>query len=62
MAPKPYHRRWVVLLRGEQIGMVFAATQEAACARAIQRYKLKDEDRSELEVRRHQQSDADMCH
>jgi hypothetical protein len=30
MAPKPYYRRWLVYLRGEQIGMVIAATEKAA--------------------------------
>jgi hypothetical protein len=52
MAPAPYYRRWEVYLRDERIGEVLAATQRAACLRAIQRFKIKDEDRSELEVRR----------
>jgi hypothetical protein len=40
-----------VYLRGEQIGMVFAATEKAACLRAIQRYKVSREDQKELQVR-----------
>jgi hypothetical protein len=52
MAPKPYYRRWAVYLRGERIGEVFAATERAACLRAIQRFKLRGEDRRELQVRR----------
>jgi NhaP-type Na+/H+ and K+/H+ antiporter len=52
MAPQTYHRRWTVYLRGELIGEVLAATQEAACMRAIHKFKIKDEDRSELEVRK----------
>jgi hypothetical protein len=39
-------------LRDERIGEVFAATERAACLRAIQRFKIKDEDRRDLEVRR----------
>jgi hypothetical protein len=31
--------------------MVFAATHDAACLRAIQRFKVKPEDRQALEVR-----------
>jgi hypothetical protein len=61
MAPKPYYWRWSVYLRGERIGEVLAATEQAACLRAIQRFKIRDEDRRELEVRRYQQSNAD-CH
>ena len=49
---KPYYRRWAAYLRGERIGEVLAATERAACLRAIQRFKIKDEDRAELEVRR----------
>jgi hypothetical protein len=52
MAPQTYYRRWDVYLRGERIGEVLAATKEAACLRAVHRFKIKDEDRSELEVRR----------
>jgi hypothetical protein len=52
MAAKPYYRRWEVWLRGERIGFVFAATERAACARSAERFKIKDEDRRELEVRR----------
>jgi hypothetical protein len=51
MAPKPYYRRWIVYLRGEQIGMVFAATEKAACLRAVRRYKISREDQKELQVR-----------
>jgi hypothetical protein len=52
MAPQPYYRRWVVYLRGELLGEVLAATARAACVRAIQRFKISDEDRREFEVRR----------
>ena len=52
MAPASYYRRWEVYLRDERIGEVLAATQRAACVRAIQRFKIKDEDRRDLEVRR----------
>ena len=52
MAPQTYYRRWMVYLRGEPLGEVLAATQHAACARAVHKFKIKDEDRSELEVRR----------
>jgi hypothetical protein len=52
MAPKPHYRRWEVLLRGERIGVVFAATEQAACARAAERFKVEDGDRRDLEVRR----------
>jgi hypothetical protein len=52
MAPKNYYRRWEVWLRGEKLGEVLAATERAACLRAVQRFKIKDEDRRELEVRR----------
>ena len=52
MASKPYYRRWAVYLRGARIGEVLAATEQAACLRAIQRFRIKDEDRAELEVRR----------
>lgn len=52
MAPQPYYRRWDVYLRGERIGEVLAATHDAACLRAIHKFKIKDADRSALEVRR----------
>ena len=52
MAPKPYYRRWAVWLRGERIGEVLAATERAACLRAIQRFRISFEDRAKLEVRR----------
>jgi hypothetical protein len=52
MAPNPYHRRWTVYLRGERIGMVLAATERAACLRAVQRFKIPREEHTELEVRR----------
>jgi hypothetical protein len=51
MAPQTYYRRWEVLLRGERIGFVFAATHAAACLRAIHKFSIKPEDRRELEVR-----------
>jgi hypothetical protein len=50
MAPQAYYRRWCVYLRGEPLGEVLAATQEAACLRAIHKFKIKDEDRQELHV------------
>jgi hypothetical protein len=49
---KSYRRRWEVYLRGERIGEVLGATQQAACARAIQRFKIDEQNRSQLEVRR----------
>jgi hypothetical protein len=52
MAPQAYYRRWDAYLRGERIGEVLAATQESACLRAIRKFKIRDEDRPELEVRR----------
>ena len=52
MAPQTYYRQWDVYLRGERLGEVLAATQEAACARAIHKFKIRDEDRKDLEVRR----------
>ena len=48
---KSYRRRWEVYLRGERIGEVLGATQQAACARAIQRFKIDEQTRSQLEVR-----------
>jgi hypothetical protein len=52
MAPQHYYRRWAVYLRGELIGEVLAATHEAACLRAFQRFKVSREDQKELGVRR----------
>jgi hypothetical protein len=52
MAPQTYYRRWDVYLHGERLGMVFAATEKAACLRAVQRFKIARQDQSELEVRR----------
>ena len=52
MAPKTYYRLWEVWLRGERIGEVLAATEQAACLRAIQRFRIKREDQGELAVRR----------
>ena len=37
---------------GRRIGEVLGATQQAACARAIQRFKIDEQNRSQLEVRR----------
>jgi hypothetical protein len=51
MAPQSHYRRWTVYLRGEPIGEVLAATERAACLRAIQRFKISREDQKELEVR-----------
>ena len=52
MAPASYYRRWEVYLRDERIGEVLAATEKAACLRAIQRFKVPPEERHQLEVRR----------
>jgi hypothetical protein len=52
MPSQYYYRRWDVYLRGERIGEVLAATHEAACARAIHKFRIKPEDQRELEVRR----------
>ena len=62
MAPKRYHRRWEVWLRGERIGEVLAATERAACLRAIQRFRISTEDQKELEVRRPKESEAGTRH
>ena len=51
MTPKPYYRRWSIWLRGELLGEVLAATEQAACLRAIQRFKIGREDQRELQVR-----------
>jgi hypothetical protein len=51
MAPKTYFRRWAVYLRGERLGEVLAATERAACLRAVQRFKISREDQKELQVR-----------
>jgi hypothetical protein len=50
MAPQTYYRRWSVWLRGKQIGEVLAATEQAACLRAVQRFKISREDQRELRV------------
>jgi hypothetical protein len=52
MAPRIYYRRWQVWLRDERIGEVLAATEKAACLRAIQRFKVSREDQQELSVQR----------
>jgi hypothetical protein len=49
---KPFERRWEVILRGERLGVVLAATWEAACRRAIVRFRVPREDQHELLVRR----------
>jgi hypothetical protein len=51
MAPQHYYRRWAVYLRGELIGEVLAATHEAACLRAVHKFRISREDQRELEVR-----------
>jgi hypothetical protein len=48
MAPQHYYRRWDVYLRGERLGEVLAATERAACLRAIQRFKISKKDQAEL--------------
>jgi hypothetical protein len=52
MALQIYYRRWEVWLRGERMGKVLAATEKAACLRAIQRFNVSSEDQQELYVRR----------
>jgi hypothetical protein len=52
MASASSYRRWEVYLRRQRLGQVFAATEKAACLRAIQRWRVPPEERSELEVRR----------
>jgi hypothetical protein len=52
MPHSSYYRPWLVYLRGRRLGQVLAATQKAACLRAIQRWRVPPEDRPELEVRR----------
>jgi hypothetical protein len=42
--------RWVLHLRGELIGHVFALTWPAACERAVRRWKISHEDQEELRV------------
>ena len=49
---KPNHRRWEVYLGDERIGEVLAATERAACLRAMQRFNIKGDDRRGLAVRR----------
>jgi hypothetical protein len=51
--PDPsYYRPWHVYLRGQPLGTVHAATEQAACLRAIQRWRVPREDHHELEPRR----------
>jgi hypothetical protein len=46
-----YFQRWEVRLRGERIGEVLAATEQAACMRAIHRFHIsRKEDQRELSV------------
>ena len=52
LAPKVYHRRWTVWVKGKQLGEVLAATEKAACLRAVQRFCISMEDQGELEVKR----------
>jgi hypothetical protein len=40
-----------VYIHGERLGAVLAATERAACLRAIQRFKISREDQRELQVR-----------
>jgi hypothetical protein len=51
MTPQIYYRRWEVWLRGEKIGEVLAATEKAACLRAIHRFKISREEQQDLHVR-----------
>jgi hypothetical protein len=43
MAPQIYYRRWAVWLGDQMIGEVLARTEQAACLRAIQRFKIGKE-------------------
>jgi RNA:NAD 2'-phosphotransferase (TPT1/KptA family) len=52
MAPPYYYRCWEVWLRGERLGEVLAATQEAACLRAIKRFGIKPEDRRDVHIKK----------
>jgi hypothetical protein len=47
-APSIY-RRWIVYVRGERIGEVLAATEQAACLRAVQRFRIAREDQGGAE-------------
>ena len=49
MAPQTYYRRWAVWLEALH-RRVLAATERAACLRAIQRFKISREDQRELRV------------
>ena len=43
---------------GRRIGEVLGATQQAVCARAIQRFKVSKENQSQIEVRRIKSEDG----
>jgi hypothetical protein len=42
--------RWAVSLRGERLGVVYAGNYTAACARAVQRWRISREEQEELRV------------
>jgi hypothetical protein len=58
MAPQQYYRRWDVYFHGERIGEVLAATHDAACLRAIHKFRISPEDRRKLQVRPQTQTAA----
>ena len=45
-----------------KLGEVFAATEQAACLRAIQRFRIGREEQQELEVRRAKDAEAGAMH
>jgi hypothetical protein len=48
-----YDRRWEVSLHGKILGVVRGATQQAACLRAVNVFKIQNvEDQRELVLRR----------
>jgi hypothetical protein len=51
MAPQNFYRCWDVYLRGERIGQVLAATEKAACLRAIHKFGISREAQQDLQVR-----------
>jgi hypothetical protein len=52
MAAQIYYRRWEVWLGDQMLGVVVARTEQAACRRAIRRFRIGKEQQAELRVRR----------
>jgi hypothetical protein len=52
MTSQIYYRRWQVWLGEQMVGEVLARTAQAACLRAIQRFKIGRDQHAELRVRR----------